>query len=75
MSYSYQKWTEEQKVKMEREFRHLVSIIPVWRQKELFQIEMDEAKGALMIHESNFEDHWSGKKPGIPTPKKAEKNA
>jgi hypothetical protein len=75
MSYSYQKWTEDQKVKMEREFRHLLSIIPVWRQKELFVMEMDEAKGALMIHEANFEEHWSEKNPAIPTPKRANKDA
>jgi len=75
MNHPYHKWTEEQKIRMEAEFRDLISIIPVWRQKELFQMEMDEAKSALMIHETNFENHWNGKNPGIPTPKKAEKNA
>lgn len=75
MSYSYQKRTEDQKIKMEREFRHLLSIIPVWRQKELFVMEMDEAIDALMIHKTNFEEHWSEESPTISAPKKASNNA
>ena len=75
MSWEYTKYTQDEKIKMEREFRRLLSIIPVWKQKELFVMEMDEAKRALMIHESNFEAHWSEKNPAIPTPKRANKDA
>lgn len=61
MSWEYQKYTNGEKIKMEQEFRHLLSIIPVWRQAELISMEKESALGALMIHQANFEEHWTVK--------------
>lgn len=61
MSYAYEKYTMHERAIMEAEFRRLVSIIPVWRQLELFSMEKDEAEGNLQIHQTNFAEHWNMK--------------
>ena len=59
MSYAYGKYTMHERSVMEEEFRRLISIIPVWRQLELFSMEKDEAEGDLQIHQTNFSEHWN----------------
>jgi hypothetical protein len=75
MSWEYQKYTNDERVKMEQEFRHLISIIPVWRQLELSCLEKEFAERKLFAVQANFQEHWSEKNPTIPTPKKASKDA
>jgi hypothetical protein len=75
MSWEYGKYTHHEKAKMEQEFRHLISIIPVWRQKELFAMEKESAERNMNALRVNFDEHWSEKNPAIPTPKKVNYDA
>ncbi len=43
---------------MEQEFCHLISIIPVWRQKELFAMEKESAERNMTALQINFAEHW-----------------
>jgi hypothetical protein len=58
MSWEYDKYKHHEKAKMEQEFRHLVSIIPVWRQKELFAMEKESAERNIAALQINFVEHW-----------------
>jgi hypothetical protein len=61
MSWEYQKYTNGEKIKMEQEFRHLLSIIPVWRQVELISMEKESAERKVAQTLKMFEDHWTAK--------------
>lgn len=61
MSWEYQKYTNGEKTKMEREFCHLLSIIPVWRQVELISMEKESAERKVAQTLKMFEDHWTAK--------------
>ena len=58
MSWEYDKYTHNEKTLMEQEFRHLISIIPVWRQKELFAMEKESAERNMTALQVNFTEHW-----------------
>lgn len=58
MSWEYDKYTHHEKAKMEQEFRHLISVIPVWRQKELFAMEKESAERNIAGLQINFVEHW-----------------
>jgi len=75
MSWEYGKYTNGEKIKMEQEFRHLLSIIPVWRQLELISMEKESAEKKVAQTAKMFEEHWSEKNPAIPTPKKVNYDA
>jgi len=61
MSWEYGKYTNGEKIKMEQEFRHLLSIIPVWRQVELISMEKESAERKVAQTVKMFEDHWTVK--------------
>ena len=75
MSFSYEKYSMHERAVMEAEFRRLVSIIPVSRQKELFDMEKHEAELELFTVQISFDQHWSEKDVFIHAPKKEENNA
>lgn len=75
MTYSYEKYSMHERAVMEAEFRRLVSIIPVFRQKELFDMEKHEAELSLFTVQISFDQHWAEKDFFIPAPKKEENNA
>ncbi len=58
MSWEYDKYTHNEKALMEQEFCHLISIIPVWRQKELFAMEKESAERNIAALQINFVEHW-----------------
>ena len=58
MSWEYDKYTNNEKTLMEQEFCHLISIIPVWRQKELFAMEKESAERNIAALQINFVEHW-----------------
>ena len=58
MSWEYDKYTNNEKTLMEQEFCHLISIIPVWRQKELFAMEKESAERNITALQINFVEHW-----------------
>jgi hypothetical protein len=58
MSWEYDKYTNNEKTLMEQEFRHLISIIPVWRQKELSAMEKESAERNITALQINFVEHW-----------------
>ena len=75
MTYSYEKYSMHDRAVMEAEFRRLVSIIPVSRQKELFDAEKHEAELALFSVQISFDQHWAKEDFFILAPKKEENNA
>lgn len=75
MTWNYEKYTMLERAEMEQEFRRLISIIPVFRQRELFEMEKHEAEIALLITKTDFDQHWAETSFPIPTPKKEENNA
>ena len=58
MSWEYDKYTNNEKTLMEQEFCHLISIIPAWRQKELFAMEKESAERNIAALQINFVEHW-----------------
>jgi len=57
--HAYCSYPENTQADLDRKFRDLIAIIPVWRQMELLSMEKEAQEIALKVNTSISNNHWN----------------